>query len=247
MSFDDIEQKIIKHFKKMGVNGILLTGSYATNSYTESSDIDVRLIFNSEKAHTVKGIKYIDQYKVSYFGENSEMVKRRMSIDFSRNSRFEARLYTLGKVLLDKKGQVGEMIQYAKIFMENEFQKKFSADDVILRMYSLDVSYQSLCNLPKKNSFYIYNYISILKSIFLTYSYILSYEVAIDTKLDRILCDNSYCEINQWKEFPDQTFIKLWIKSINKIKKRNVENVYGYLKSKILNIEGKDFEVIYRG
>lgn len=247
MSFTNIEKKIIKHFKKMGVNGILLTGSYATNTQTEASDIDIRLLLNDEKTHSIKGIKYIDHYKVSYFGENREMVKKRMSIDFSRNSRFEARVYILGRVLFEKEDCLKELIQYAKIFMENEFQKKIDKDGIILRMYSLDVSYQFLSNLSINSSFYIYNYISLVKAMLFTYSYILNYEVAIDIKLEKTLFNDSYCEINQWKEFPDQNFIKLWRKSITKINIKNIKDVYEYLKSQILNIEGKDFEVIYRG
>lgn len=231
----------------MGANGILLTGSYATNTQTEASDIDIRLIFDNESTHTIKGIKYIDNYKVSYFGENSGMVKRRMSIDFSRNSRFEARLYTLGKNLYDRDGNVEELIQYAKIFMENEFQKKLINDDVILNMYSLHTGYEYISNLSTNHSFYTYNYISLLKAMLQTYSYILNYEMAIDIKLDKILSDSSYCEINQWREFPDHFFIELWIKSITKIKKKNIEAIYNYLQSKTLIIEGKDFEAIYRG
>lgn len=247
MNFNDIEEKIITYFKKMGANGILLTGSYATNTQTEISDVDIRVTLDNEKKYTIKGIKYIDNYKISYFGENSEMVKRRMSIDFSRNSRFEARLYTLGKILYDRHGSLEEIIHYAKIFMENEFQKKLTHDDIILNMYSLHVGYQFLSNLSTNHPFYTYNYISLMKAMLLTYSYILNYEVAIDVKLYKTLCDSSYCEINQWKEFPDQIFIELWIKSIAKIKQKNIEIVYEYLKFKILNIEGKDFEAVYRG
>ena len=231
----------------MGANGILLTGSYATNTQTETSDIDIRFILDDEKTYTIKGIKYVDNYKISYFGENSEMVKRRMSIDFSRNSRFEARLYTLGKNLYDREGHIEEIIQYAKIFMENEFKRKITNDDIILNMYSLHVSHQFLSNLSTNHPFYVYNYISLMKAMLLTYSYILNYEMAIDIKLDKILCDRSYCLINHWKEFPDQIFIELWIKSISEIKQKNIEIVYKHLKSKILNIEGKDFEAIYRG
>jgi predicted nucleotidyltransferase len=110
----NFEEKIISHLKKEDVNGILLTGSYATQTQTENSDIDIRIIFNNDIKHTIKGIKYIEGYKVSYFGENINMVKKRMSMDFSRNSRFEARLFTLGKILYDKNGCVEELVQYAK-------------------------------------------------------------------------------------------------------------------------------------
>lgn len=247
MNFNTIEEKIVIYFKEIGANGILLTGSYATNTQTETSDIDIRLILENEKTHTIKGIKYIDNYKISYFGENLEMVKRRMSIDFSRNSRFEARLYTLGKILYDRDGHTEEIIQYAKIFIENEFQRKLTQDDIILNMYSLHISYQFLSSLSAKYSFYTYNYISLMKAMLLTYSYIINYEVAIDVKLDKTLRDSSYCTINLWKEFPDQVFIELWIKGIAKIKQKNIKIVYKYLKSKILNIEEKDFEAVYRG
>lgn len=247
MEFTHIKKKIISYFKNKGVNGILLTGSYATRTQTKTSDIDIRLVLDNENINTIKGIKYIDDYKISYFGENPEKVKRRMSVDFSRNCRFEARLYTLGKVLYDRDGHTEEIIQYAKVFMENEFQKKVTNDHIVLNMYSLHKSYEFLSNLPINHSFYVYNYISLVKAMLMTYSYILNYEVAIDIKLDKTLCDSSYCVINQWKEFPDQTFIELWIKSITEIKQKNIETVYKYLESKILNIDGKDFEVIFRG
>lgn len=246
MNFTNLEKKIISHFAMEDVNGILLTGSYATKTQTEKSDIDIRIIFSDSKNNTIKGVKYIEGYKVSYFGENTSMVKKRMSIDFSRNSRFEARLFTLGKVLFDKYGQVEELIQYSKIFMDNNFPKKLTQDDVILRIYSLEVRYHSLLNISEKNPFYVYNYISFIKAILITYSLILNYETIIDIKPDKILFDNAYIKTNLWKKFPDSEFIDLWIKCLEDINPENAKLIYEYIQTKTLIIEKKDFEVIYR-
>ncbi|SHL00145.1 Nucleotidyltransferase domain-containing protein [Chryseobacterium polytrichastri] len=246
MNMKNFEEKIISYLKKDDVNGILLTGSYATQTQTEKSDIDIRIIFDKNIKHTIKGVKYIDGYKLSYFGENIDMVKRRMSIDFSRNSRFEARLFTLGKILYDKNGYVEELIQYAKIFMENTFQKKTTQDDIILKMYSLHIRYQSLLHTSISDPIYIYNYISLMKAILITYSLILNSEMVIDIKPDKILSNSSYREKNLWKDFPDSTFVELWIKSITEINPKNMEVIYKYIQTKTLVIEEKDFEVVYR-
>ncbi|MDM1553697.1 MULTISPECIES: nucleotidyltransferase domain-containing protein [Chryseobacterium] len=246
MDLKSLEEKIISNFKTENINGILLAGSYATNTQTENSDIDLRLIFNNDRKHTVKGIKYIEGLKVSYFGENIGMVKKRMSVDFSRNSRFEARLFTLGKILYDQDGNVEELVQYAKIFMENSFQKKLTQDDITLRMYSLHVRHESLLNTPLSNPIYTYNYISFMKAVLVTYSVILNYEMVIDIKPEKILTNSSYREINQWKDFPDQDFVELWIKGVYEITPNNLEAVYQYVQSQTLVIERKDFEVIYR-
>lgn len=242
----NFEEKIISHLKKEDVNGILLTGSYATQTQTENSDIDIRIIFNNDIKHTIKGIKYIEGYKVSYFGENINMVKKRMSIDFSRNSRFEARLFTLGKILYDRNGCVEELIQYAKIFMENTFQKKITHDDIILKMYSLHVRHQSLVHTSVSDPMYVYNYISLMKAILSAYSLILNYETVIDIKPVKILSDSYYRERNLWEDFPDPIFVELWIKSITEITPMNMEIIYKYLQTKTLVIEEKGFEVVYR-
>ncbi|MGR3855050.1 nucleotidyltransferase domain-containing protein [Chryseobacterium indologenes] len=246
MDLKSLEEKIISNFKAENIHGILLAGSYATNTQTEDSDIDIRLIFSNDRKHTVKGIKYINGLKISYFGENADRVRRRMSVDFSRNSRFEARLFALGKILYDCEGSVEELVQYAKIFMENSFQKKLTQDDVILKMYSLHVRHESLSNTTVSSPIYVYNYISFMKAVLVTYSAILNYETIIDIKPDKILTNTTYREINQWKDFPDQDFVELWIKAISEITPNKLEVIYQYLQSKTLVIERKDFEVVYR-
>lgn len=74
---------------------------------------------------------------------------------------------------------------------------------------------------------------------------VLGYESFIDIKTDLILNNAQYREVNLWQDYPDRTFIELWTNCMEaEYNNEKVENIYNYLQSKMIEIEGKDFEVI---
>lgn len=223
------------------VIGILLTGSHALGLQNENSDIDIRIIFDTTKKITLKGIKN----KISYFAENIDSVKKRMQQDYARNMKFEARLFSIGKILYKKNDTVDELITIAHKFMNTPFRNiQHNRDAIILKTYSLSVNYNYLMH-NESSKLYIYNYMSFMRNALHTYSWFMSYESFIDIKTDLILNDSNYRKINLWQDYPDKTFIQIWKDCIEgQHNNENVEKIYNYLQSKMIQIEGRDFEVV---
>ncbi len=235
-------KEFIAHWKsKDYVIGILLTGSHALGLQNENSDIDIRIIFDTTQKTTLKGIKN----KISYFAESIESVKKRMQQDFVRNMKFEARLFSIGKILYKKNDAIDELITIAHKFMNTPFRNiQHNRDAIILKAYSLSVNYNYLLQ-NESSKLYIYNYMSFMKNILHTYSWFIGYELFIDIKTDLILNNENYRKINLWQSYPDKTFIQIWIDCIEKeYNNENVRIIYDYLQSKMIQIEGKDFEVV---
>lgn len=223
------------------VLGILLTGSHALGLQNENSDIDIRIIFNNTQQGTLKGIKG----KISYFAESIEFVKKRMQQDFIRNMKFEARLFNIGKVLYKKDNTIDELIITAQKFMTTPFRNiQYNRDVIILKLYSLSVNYKYLVQ-NESSKLYVYNYMTFMKLALHIYSWFLGYESFIDIKTDLILNNAQYREVNLWQDYPDRNFIELWTNCMEaEYNNEKVENIYNYLQSKMIEIEGKDFEVV---
>ncbi|MDR6372611.1 putative nucleotidyltransferase [Chryseobacterium bernardetii] len=239
---DIVLTEFIEHWKsKDYVIGIVLTGSHALGLQNENSDIDIRIIFDTTQKTTLKGIKN----KISYFAESIDSVKKRMQQDYARNMKFEARLFSIGKILYKKNDTVDELIIIAHKFMNTPFRNtQHHRDAIILKMYSLSVNYNYLIQ-NESSKLYTYNYMSFLKNALHTYSWFMSYELFIDIKTDLILNNPNYRRTNLWQDYPDKTFIQIWIDCIEgEYNNENIRKIYNYLQSQMIQIEGRDFEVV---
>lgn len=234
--------EFIEHWKsKDYVIGIVLTGSHALGLQNENSDIDIRIIFDTTQKTTLKGIKN----KISYFAESIDSVKKRMQQDYTRNMKFEARLFSIGKILYKKNDAIDQLITIAHKFMNTPFRNiQHNRDVIILKMYSLSVNYNYLIH-NESSKLYTYNYMSFLKNALHIYSWFMSYELFIDIKTDLILNDPNYRKTNLWQDYPDKTFIKIWIGCLEgEYNNENIRKIYNYLQSQMTQIEGRDFEVV---
>jgi predicted nucleotidyltransferase len=189
-----IFETIIEEWKSNeSVIGILLTGSFAIGTYTESSDIDIRIVFDNSMNTTIKGVKRIKGYKVSYFGESVNGIKKRISHDYFRNLKFEARVFSIGKILYKQDEQIDEIVNLAKEYMVQAFKDiKKDNDTVLLRLYSLNVEYHYLSNISGDSALFLYNYMLFMRSAMNFYSWYLNYEHFIDIKTDSVLNNNEY-------------------------------------------------------
>lgn len=225
---------------KKHVIGILLTGSYAVGLENSNSDVDMRLIFNSKQKKSIKGLTNINGYIFSYLGRSAEKTFKIFSTDFLLNNKFEARIFSIGKILYDEKNILEKLIETGKAYLEIPFpKKKLSKEIVNTNMYSIYSNKNFLESLPETSSFFSYHYYNFLRQTMKFYSLYLGYEFFIDTKIQKILIDEKYQRIYSWEKFPDQDFIDLWIDCLNKINYQSVILIYYYLEKKIVKIEEK--------
>lgn len=196
------------------VIGILLSGSYATELYTKNSDIDLRIIYAKDEKHNYKGVDTIDDYKYSYITGTVDDYLRMMHNQFYRCSKFEARVFAVGKILYDKTGEIKALQDKASGVMNLAFED-FSSDLLQLKKYMLTNDFLSFTKKEVRDPLFKYYYFQFLDHAFKAYSFYLRFEVPVLEKLNRILFDATYRNKNNFEAFPDEQFLALWKEAIN--------------------------------
>ena len=241
--------EFIEHWKsKRRVVGILLTGSYAVEQQNRNSDIDIRLIINNTNGKSIKGLTTINGYKFSYLGRSAESTKKKFSSDFLNYNKFEARIFTIGKILYDRKDEVRNLIETAKIYLNTPFiTKKINKEELNTRMYTI-YSYKTyLDSLDEASPYFAYTYFLFMKLILSFYSSYLGYEFFLDFKTEQILTNLNYRNIYIWETFPDQHFASLWNKNIlqQNVNKKSVKSIFNYLQKKIVTVNENNFKMTW--
>lgn len=241
-------KKFINIWKeKKNVIAIMLTGSYALGLQKGYSDIDIRILFNSKEETSIKGLTCIDGYVFSYLASNMKNYTIRINNQFYNNSKFEATVFAIGKIVYSK--DVKEMIKLKKIanqYLKRDYLKKENIEhDKKILMYNLYTIFNYLKTIEEKDPFYDYNYIIFLKTAINLYSYYLNIEIYSDAKVSKIITeDKIYIKKNLYNEFPDKIFLKLWLKSLKKKNQKNITKCFIYLSNKIYKINSNNFEII---
>lgn len=241
--------KFIEYWKaKKNVIGILITGSYALDSENKNSDIDIRIIYNKNQEKTTKGLTTIDGYIFSYLGRNIETTKRRMSTDFLNRNKLEVGMFSIGKILYDKDNELKKIIKISKTYLATPFiQKKISKEEIYMRMYTLYTYKNFLESSEKDSPYFSYIYYIFMKMAFSSYSSFLGQEIFIDTKIEKVLSDKQYRLRNNWVDFPDNKFVKLWTKCIEhkNINTTSSKMIFDYLQKKMMKFNENDIKMTW--
>lgn len=226
--------------------GILLSGSYAVGLENEKSDIDIRLLLDSNQKKSFKGLQEINGYSFSYLANTKDAISNLFNFDFFRNSKIEARIFCIGQILYDKTGELEELKKISKFYYDLPFVEKIiSEDDRKTMMHTIYSKYTYLMEIDSGSTFFLFNYMIFMRHVLSSYFYILNLETVTDSKWEKLLTDKSYISTYNF-EVPDQTFIKLWINSISaeNVNKKSLNNIYNYVRKKIFPIDEKKF-IIY--
>lgn len=241
-------EKFLKIWKDRDfVVGIVLTGSYALEMNNDNSDIDIRLIF-SKDSQTIKGLIEIDGYKFSYLGRSYEKIANRIKIEHSSNYKFEATVFSIGKILFEKESNATKIKELANLYKNTNFLiKEKDIDELKTNLYLL-YNYKTYLNsIDHESPYFTYVYMLYMKLSLKYYSDFLNYENVSDLKIEKLFTNQLYREKCNWDEFPDLKFVNLWescimIKNINKM---NVSKIFEYLQEKIINFNEKKMEIYW--
>lgn len=233
---------------KKYIIGIILTGSYAIKLENKNSDVDVRLLFANNYKKSVKGAQIVNGYKFSYLGRSYSATLKIISSEFLLNNKFEAGMYSIGKILYNKGKHLEEIIKISKEYIDTPFiKRKLTKNEIITRMYSIS-NYKNFLETSKYDSpYFIYVYYIFMKMVLVNYSTFLGYEIFIDTKTEKLFEDKYYRSKNNWKDFPDNEFANLWIECI---KPENVSVlssrlIYKHLQKKMINFDENNFKLTW--
>ena len=241
--------EFIEYWKsKKYVIGILLTGSYAVGLQNENSDIDIRIIFNNTKKKTIKGLSIINGFKFSYLGSSINATTIKLNVDFLNYNKFEARIYSIGKILYTKNKGLESLITLAKIYLNTPFiKKKIEENDLKTKLYTLYSYKNHLLESDEKSPFFIYNYYIYMKFTLNTYSQFLGYEFFLDVKTENVLFNQKYRILYIWSDYPDPKFINLWKENLEtkNVNKHSVQKINDYIEKKIEKINEDNFKIFW--
>lgn len=241
-----IESFVRSWKKNPEVQGILLTGSYVVGLQTEESDVDIRIVLgNNKKEFSFKGGQDVNDLSISYLARAECNILKKMNDEYFNTSKFEARLFHIGEILYQKNQCITRIKSIAKFYYDQPKRKKIvSKNDDKMKMYSLYSRYCYLINSDANSPFFLLNYYLFMQSALLLNSEYWNVETFIlETKLERILTDNSYIENYNLEEYPDKDFLNLWIYSLKKenINHENVKLIYNYFKNNLYDFNEKNF------
>jgi len=133
----DIEKLIQLKIGYSNIYSIVLFGSYATNDYSENSDIDLLIVINDEffKSHSVEYFEYIEKLALAIELKNNLRIKRTSFITAVLNI-IEKTTGMFVSHFICKKSDWDKQI-FHKIFNVNSFLAKLIAPgDIVLKNMS---------------------------------------------------------------------------------------------------------------
>ncbi|WP_298509815.1 nucleotidyltransferase domain-containing protein [uncultured Kordia sp.] len=214
------------------IDTMILCGSYALGTATESSDIDLRIIVFDTCAISERRIMTIDGYQFSYATYGESQYKSMMEQQFTNRSKFEARMLATGTVLYQHEKSTLSLKAFAENIMLKPFDALLQRELNRLR-YKVRNHYEKVMKLSTSSSFFAYNYFCFLKNLLLTYSNILGTEYILEDKLEAYFYSEDFRELHQMQNIEDEQFKLLFEAAIQNVKKDNLQKLYAHVETKI--------------
>ncbi|MBC8757030.1 nucleotidyltransferase domain-containing protein [Kordia sp. YSTF-M3] len=219
---------------------MILCGSYALGTATETSDIDLRIILSNTSTISERRIKTLEGYQFSYATHTKRNYKKLIEQQFANGSKFEARLLATGTIIYQKPDSDVAIKNFAAKIIETPF-KKLSQYELNRVRYGLRNQYEKVMKLSKESSFFSYNYFCFLKNTLQTYTNILGTEYILEDKLEAYFYSEEFRKLHQMQNIDDEFFKSFFKQAIQEVKKTNLKQLYEHLETKIGTISLEDF------
>lgn len=195
------------------ITGVLVCGSFVTGGHSVHSDVDVQIILDNKVDWRERGNKIVDGLLIEYFANPAYRCEGYFKDDYSRNRTVTAHMFSTGKIVFDKTGDLKKLVKLSKKYLK----KKFSSQNktlVELNKYHLWDDLDNLEELlDKKTDDFYFAYFCGLKDIYEMYSKYCKMPVAQNHKVRRFL-ENSFDQKKYLvSDFKDKIFVKLFIES----------------------------------
>lgn len=197
------------------ISGVLVCGSFVTGGASKHSDVDVQIILDNKVKWRERGNKVVDGFLIEYFANPAYRCEGYFKDDYSRNRTVTAHMFSTGKMLFDKTGDLSKLVKIANKFLKKSFSKQKSAL-VELNKYHLWDELDNLGETLEKNpnGFY-FVYYSGLRDIYEIYSKYCKMNVAQIHKIERFLTEKRDKEKYLIEDFLDKKFVSLFSKALN--------------------------------
>lgn len=214
------------------VVGAILCGSYANDTYNDSSDIDVCLVLGNDVSYEERGNVDSNSYLIEYFMYPKQKYKEYMEVQYNKGRMPLINMVAYGKIIYDLDGSVKELQNLALDYIDRPFNN-IKADKLDMNNYHLWDNLDELKRCLKENdpNFNLIYY-NLLGEVYDYYSEYLSIPKLPNTKIYKILTDEDFRRRYHVFKLPENEFIRLYIKCFElqkpDIMYKNIEELINY-------------------
>lgn len=208
--------------------GTLLTGSVATNTADDGSDIDLRILYTDDNPIHEVGECRVANQTVSFLGTSKAGYKKLFEEDLQTISKFEIRRFAVGEIVEDKDGHLASLQELAYQLLEEPITT-FSSIGLLVEKMKISRQYKVLLEMPTTDLFFAMAYFDLIQRLFRFYAKFLQADTpAFIKKKSRYFMNEHYRTIHRFKNFPDTTFTSLYLTAATTPRLVAVEKLYQY-------------------
>jgi predicted nucleotidyltransferase len=228
-----LEKSLDKWRNRKNVEGALLTGSYATGTATEFSDLDLFIVLSDSARWNRKELHVVDGITVELSICTVSQFERYIDNEHREYKSVVSRMWSVGKIMFDRRGEIDRLQQKAKKQMRRSFkklrkqgieiEKAFIWNDLqdIKEMHREQASgFEFVCSLH-------------LQRAITAYAKFLRAEIPPFAKLHRILSDKRFRARYGIEQLPDRQFNRLLKACLKKLSMRNIESLTEHVLEKM--------------
>jgi len=233
-----LKKFIEKWETKQEVVGAIVCGSYITGNPSKHSDIDVHIILDSKTSWRERGNEIIDGILIEYFANPARMHQRYAKEDYQQRQKINAHMFSTGKVLFDRTGELAQIIQDSKKQLVREFSKPSNIENELSKYFIWDMCDNLEEVFESDGDDFIFVFHNELKRLFDSYSKYLQFDNIPPNKLIRFLRNEKDKKKYHIKDYPDINFVDFFIKTINLKQKPKMMEEYKKLTNYVLEKMG---------
>ena len=245
-------EAITKFIEKMGYIsnehflGAIVYGSSLTGFDTETSDIDLHIIFdNSDPNRIIRGESLVGGKKIEYFEKPIEDVYLMAENEFSNQNNASYSIIGKGEIVYERKGALTNLQKY----VINRFKDNLpplNIDEAREQISIIDNKIQKLENLAKDDSSYFNHlYHIVLEKMRKTHHRIIGISKIPTSKVHKIYTDEAYRK-STYKTNPAHDFVEDYLNLVTqgKDKKQMLESLKSFYNKVKQNIElGDEYRI----
>lgn len=204
----------MKYTYDINVEGIILYGSYQTNTNNPSSDIDIIILYNNNIKRDVKGYMRIDGTEIEYYERTLKAFYNRATNDYKNAEDTLLSAIGHGNILFDRNLETIKLQRFVLSIFEKSLPK-LNDNDIAYMSKSINKAISKLKYYEEINCEYFTVYYCItLEKMREFYHRLNGYSSLTTSSVYKIYTDKRL-QIIQYKTMPGENFINLYMSCLN--------------------------------
>jgi predicted nucleotidyltransferase len=228
-----LEKSLDKWRNKKNVEGALLTGSYATGTATEFSDLDLFIVLSDSARWNRKELHLVDGITVELTICSISQFEKYIDNEYRENKSVVSRMWSVGKIMFDKHGEIDRLRRKARKQLQSSF-KKLRKQRMEIEKAFIWNDLQDLKDMhgEQASGFEFVCALQLQRTI-TAYAKFLRAEIPPFAKLHRILSDRGFRARYGIEQLPDRHFNRLLKACLKELSMRNIESLTEYVLEKM--------------